>query len=270
MKKIIKLILWMISAAAILYVIALCFIYFKQEEFLFRPEVLTEDYIYQFEGEFEEVEIPVDTNISLNGLLFKAENPEGLIIFYHGNAGALDKWGGYASFYLQNNYNFFVYDYRGYGKSDGEIEKTGHLLNDALIIYDSISNIMNEKNPVIAGYSLGSGIAAYVASKKAANSLLLFAPYYSLRKTAIDAMPYFPGNILRYNIETANYLRNVECPVYVFHGLEDELIFPEQSEQLTDIPGTRVQRLTYENVSHNVFGHPRVNSDLENILDDIN
>ncbi|NMM47170.1 alpha/beta hydrolase [Marinigracilibium pacificum] len=269
MKKIIKLFMWILSAGAILYVFALGYIYFDQERFLFHPVKLNEDYIYQFDGEFEEVEIPVANDIYLNGLWFRAENSKGLVIFFHGNAGAIDKWGQYSTFYLQNGYDFFVYDYRGYGKSEGEIENTNHLLIDALVVYDSITDVTNVSNPIISGYSLGSGIASYVASERDVKALMLFAPYYSLRKTAIDAMPFFPGNIMRYNIETANYMREINCPVYIFHGLNDRLILPDQSLQLTEIPGTRVKRFTYNDVAHDVFGNSLVEKDVQSVLSNI-
>src|SRR5918993_5029201 len=104
-------------------------LYFNQEELIFFPTKLPANYTFSFSSNFEERYIST-TNGKLHGLLFKTgtDKPKGLIFYLHGNAGALDSWGEIADTYTNLNYDVFMLDYRGYGKSEGRIssEKQFH------------------------------------------------------------------------------------------------------------------------------------------------
>ncbi|WP_231373993.1 alpha/beta fold hydrolase [Aureivirga marina] len=104
-----------------IYLIICVLLYFFQEKIIFIPTKLSKNHSYQFINNFEEIFVEVRDEVSLNGLLFKVENPKGIIFYMHGNAGNLDSWGNVAEVYNTLNYDVFVYDYRGYGKSDGKI-----------------------------------------------------------------------------------------------------------------------------------------------------
>ena len=203
-----------------------------QESFLFLPDKLPVDYVYTFDHPFEERFIQVDKKTKLNGLLFKADSSKGVVFYLHGNSGALDKWGEIASVYLKNNYDFFVLDYRGYGKSEGQISSEKQLFSDIQIVYDSLKKEYPEDKIVVIGYSIGSGPATHLASTNKPRLLILQAPYYSMVDLAHQYVKILPSFIIRYKLRTDEYIKKVVCPVILFHGKQDEVIYYDSSLKL--------------------------------------
>ena len=76
-----------------LYIMIGTSLYLLQEKILFRPTVLAQDYVYTFDSNFEELFLKPNDDAVINALHFKAENPKGVILYFHGNAGDLSRWG---------------------------------------------------------------------------------------------------------------------------------------------------------------------------------
>ncbi|MXN90071.1 alpha/beta fold hydrolase [Flavobacterium sp. Sd200] len=209
-----------------LHLIALVFLYFKQEKFLFHPEVLAKDYKFEFPGNYEEVYIPVDKGVNLHGILFKAQNPKGLVFYLHGNGGSVGGRGVGNEIYTDLGYDLFILDYRGYGKSGGHIQNEDQLVNDVKKAYSYVLGYYHfkEDNTIIAGYSIGTGPATLLAQNKNCKALILQAPYYSLTALIDEKVPLVPEFIKRYRLETYKNLKSVKAPVYIFHGTDDKLI----------------------------------------------
>src|SRR4051812_47900948 len=161
MKKIITRI---IATIAILYLCICGLMYFFQEKLIFIPEKLAKDYHFRFNQKFEELNIKTDDHTSLNGLLFKADSSKGLIFYLHGNAGSLATWGNVAKTYTDLNYDVFILDYRGYGKSEGTITSQAQIYSDVQAVYDTLKSTYDEHKIIVLGYSIGTGPAAELAS----------------------------------------------------------------------------------------------------------
>ena len=102
-----------------LYIFLCIVLYSFQERLIFFPEKLDKNYQFEFGQKFEEQNIKTTDGKLINGLLFKTHNSKGLIFYLHGNAGSLSSWGEVAKTYTDLNYDIFIFDYRGYGKSEG-------------------------------------------------------------------------------------------------------------------------------------------------------
>ena len=121
-----------------LYLIVCGILYFFQERFIFFPQKLDKNYLFQFDEKFEERNIRTADGILLSGLLFKAPNSRGLIFYLHGNAGSLSSWGEVAATYTDLNYDVFLLDYRGYGKSEGVINSQEQFYEDIQTAYQEL------------------------------------------------------------------------------------------------------------------------------------
>lgn len=234
MKRYKRLLLYFLSILLGLYVIALILIYFFQEKLLFHPEIIAKDYLTgALPADVEEIKISVDKDINLKGLLCKAQNPKGLVFYLHGNGGSAYSWGlSTAEAFNSVGYDLFILDYRGYGKSDGYIESEDQINDDVQKAYNVMLKRYNAKNIIIAGYSIGTGPATYLAAHNKPKLLLLQAPYYSLSKLTDEKIPMLPDFVKRYKFETKNCIGKVKAPVYLFHGLDDTLIPYQHSEIL--------------------------------------
>ena len=79
---------------------------------------------------FQEINIPFEGG-AINGLKFSAAEPKGAILFFHGNFGDVSGWGAYGADFAALGYDFYIFDYPGYGKSDGKISSQQQLFASA-------------------------------------------------------------------------------------------------------------------------------------------
>jgi alpha-beta hydrolase superfamily lysophospholipase len=258
-----KIITIIIILAGFLFILA----FIMQEKLLFFPHKVSIHHQFVFENDFEEYFIKVDKKIALNGLLFKADSSKGLVFYLHGNAGALDSWGHIASLYLKNNYDFFIFDYRGFGKSQGRIKSEKQLFSDVQLVYNRLKQNYEEKGIVIIGYSIGSGIAAQLASTNEPKLLILKAPYYNMLDLARHYIRILPNFFLRYKFRTNEFIKEVKCPIIIFHGNKDEVIYYESSLKLKENfkKGDRLN--TLDGQAHNGINDNRIyQKELKKIL----
>ena len=203
-----------------------------QERLIFLDDELSELYQFDFPVPFEELNLEVADTARLNGIHFKTENAKGLIIYYHGNSGNLERWGNEVQYFVKLNYDVVVMDYRGYGKSQGK-RTMKILLEDAQLFYDYGKGHFEEENITLYGRSLGTGIVTHVASNNKPKQLILETPYYDFRSIVQRFYPIFPVGIsLKYNFKTNEYIQEVDCPIYIFHGTSDDVVPYESGKKL--------------------------------------
>jgi alpha-beta hydrolase superfamily lysophospholipase len=218
------LIIILLGLLLIVYFSVISYIYFNQAGMVFQNSRLSENFKFEYQQNFEELNIRSFDGVNLNGLLFKADTPKGLIFYLHGNAGTLGTWGSIADVYTSLGYDIFILDYRSFGKSGGEIESEEQLNKDISIVYKKICERYSEDKIIITGYSIGSGLATILASNNMPKALILQAPYYSFTELTSSKVPFFPDFMKRFNFETHNYVAKIKVPVYIFHGDQDQLI----------------------------------------------
>ncbi|HQK38508.1 MAG TPA: alpha/beta fold hydrolase, partial [Flavobacterium alvei] len=193
---------------------------------------LPNDYKFEFKRDFEELNISSFDNKKLNGLLFKTPNPKGLVFYLHGNAGSLDTWGSIAENYTDLGYDIFILDYRGFGKSEGEIESQDQVFKDLTFAYNKLITKYDRNKVVIIGYSIGTGLATYLASVEKPEKLILQAPYYNFIEFSSGRVPFVPDFLKKFKFETDKYIVKVKSPIYIFHGNKDQVISCENSIRL--------------------------------------
>ncbi|WP_339893908.1 alpha/beta hydrolase [uncultured Algibacter sp.] len=218
-----------------LYLMVGSLLYFFQEKMLFLPTVLAQDYEYQFSYPFEELFFNTEDEAVINAVYFKAENPKGVILYFHGNAGDLSRWGLVTEYFVEKQYDVLVIDYRTYGKSTGKLSEQA-LYHDAQYCYDYLKNRYSESDITIYGRSLGTGIATYIASKNRPKQLILETPYHSVLDVAQSRFPMFPvKQLLKYKLPSYQYIKQVNCPITIFHGTADAVVPFASAEKLYNL-----------------------------------
>lgn len=143
-----------------------------------------------------------------------------------------------------------VYHYRGYAPSTGTPSATT-LMADALAIHDSL------QRPVTAvGFSIGSGVAAHLASARKLDRVILVTPFDSLAQVAADSLPFLPVRwLFRHEMTAATDLAKATTPITLVLATQDEVIAPARSEALASaLPQAQVTRLA---AGHNeIYNHP--------------
>ncbi len=251
----------------IIYLIIVSYIYFNQEEMIFFPKKLSKEFKFQFEADFEELNISsFDGNI-LNGLLFKSKISKGVVFYLHGNAGSLDTWGNISKNYTDLGYDIFILDYRGFGKSEGNIDSENQFCNDITTAYKFIKSKYGENKIVIVGYSIGTGPATILASQYKPKSLVLQAPYFNFEELAGNKIPFIPDFLKKYKFETNRFITKVKTPVFIFHGNEDNVIPINNSVRLNQLLKSNNHFYKLNNEDHiGINENQYFLSELKNIL----
>lgn len=236
---------------AMIYIGILLFFYFFQHYFFFRPEVLPQNFQYKYPFPFEEVQYDMEDGGTINGIHFKIPNALGVVFFLKGNSKSVKGWGKFAKDYVGKGYDFFMVDYRGFGKSRGR-RNEAILYSDAQFLYKRLSESYGEENVVILGRSFGSGVAARIASWNHPKMLILDSPYYSFGFNLKRWAFWIPIDLLsRYKIPTNQFLRNVNCPIHIIHGDKDILISYKQGFKLWEENQDRAQLYSIKGGKHN-------------------
>ncbi len=242
-------------------------LFFFQEKLIFFPEKLDKDFKFGFPGKFEELTIQTGNNTALNAVLFKSDSTRGLIFYLHGNAGSINSWGEVARTYTNMNYDLFLLDYRGYGKSEGSITNQEELFSDLQTAYNEIRNRYDESKIIVLGYSIGTGPATKLASANNPKLLILQAPYYSLTDMMRRNYPVVPTFLLKYKFRTDNFIKDCKMPVVIFHGDRDEVIHYRSSLKLKELLKKTDTLITLKNQGHNgITDNPEYKVEIQKIL----
>lgn len=250
-----------------IYVLICLIFYFFQHFFFFRPELLPHEFTYKYPFDFEEKTFEMEDGGRINAIYFRVPNSRGVIYYLKGNSRSIKGWGKFAKDFVSNGYDFFMMDYRGFGKSRGK--RTEPILyNDAQTLYKWLSSQYNEEDIVVYGRSMGSGIAARIASWNRPKMLILDSPYYSFYHQVKRYGFILPLRwLLRYQIRTDQFFRKIESPVLLIHGTKDRLIPFEHSVRLQQIRPELAYLLPIEGGGHNDLpDYPEYHQYLYDIL----
>lgn len=233
------------------YLVLLGIYYFVQERLIFKPEKLDQDFVYKYDTPFKELFFDIEPGVRINGLHFTVKNPNGLILYFHGNTRSIKGWAKYARDFFRYNYDVVLVDYRGFGKSTGK-RTEALMLKDMQFVYDTLAVQYTEHHIIVYGRSLGSGFAAKIASDNKPRYLILDAPYFNFQKVMERFLPIIPIRyLLRFRLRTDKWIKHVNCHTYILHGTKDWLIPISNSEQLQAINPRKITLIRIEGGGHN-------------------
>jgi len=234
------------------YLIGMGIMYVFQKKVIFQPEKLPKKHCFQFNQPFEEFYLETKDKLKLNAIHFKNKDPKGVILYFHGNKGNLVRWGRIASFFAKKNYDVIVMDYRSYGKNDGDITED-NLYIDAQLFYDYAFKHYIEKDIIIYGRSLGTGIATKIASQNRPSRLILETPYYSLEDIISTWLPFFPVRyLIKYKFPSNENINKIHCPIIIFHGTADKVVpYASGLKLYHEISGTQKKMVSIHKGQHN-------------------
>ncbi len=246
-----KTLIW-IKYALFFYIIVGIGLYFLQDFFLFHPAKLHSGYTYNFDVPFEEktiVDLDEDT-ISLVKFFPTNSVRKGIVIYYHGNMQNINHYANFVKPFTNNGYEVWMQDYPSFGKTTGKLTED-KLYQQALYVANNVSKEISNDSIIIYGKSLGTGLAAYVASNTKAKSLFLETPYYSIPSMFACYAFIYPTNMLsKYKIPTYAYLQKVNYPITIFHGTKDGVIPYSNAKRLEQFLKPNDKFITIEGADH--------------------
>jgi fermentation-respiration switch protein FrsA (DUF1100 family) len=179
--------------------------------------------------------------LKLHGWFLRVPDAKFTVIVNHSNWGNVTRWLSWMRFFLQTGFSVFIYDYRGYGKSEGHPSFAG-ISNDAVSAYDYLIYEQGIKpTEIIAfGHSLGGGAVCELASRRKCAGVIVFGTFSSIRELAGVLMPFlkfllkvFPESLFfQPAFDNAKLLGEVTTPLLILHGDRDEMIPVSQAQKL--------------------------------------
>jgi len=167
-------------------------------------------------------------NTKLEGALYEAENPHATLLVFvgrsHDAVALINK--------LANSYphaRIISFNYRSYGKSGGTINEK-NMFKDGVKIAELVQK--NYGSFYILGFSIGSSVAAFVASKIEVNGLFLIGAFDSILSLAKKKYGLDLSFLLRYKFSTKDFVNNVDADTYLFASPDDEIIDIENTRKL--------------------------------------
>ncbi len=227
-------------------------LYFLQDKFIFHPVRLPADYNYQFDIPFRQIDLAITAEKNLSIVQFTVPDSvrKGIVLYFHGNRQNINRYAKYATNFTRNGYEVWMMDYPGYGKSTGKRSEQV-LYDDALLLYKMAISKVSLEHIILYGKSLGTGIAAQLASVRDCKRLILETPYYSMDALAKNYFFIYPVSPMsKYKLPTYRYFERIKAPITIFHGTKDQVIPYNEAKWLTQKkPGTEL--ITIEKGRHN-------------------
>lgn len=217
--------------------------YLLQPFFIFQPDDLPETHEFAFDTDylqhdtaFQESSLTVAPGVELNLIHFKTNRPKmGTILYFHGNADNLQRWGQYHTDFTSRGYDVWMYDYRGYGKSDGR-PGDAVFYADAKKVFDWVQSHHPDEDITLYGRSLGTSIASELATKVVCDSLILEAPFGNLDQLFKLKFPWlWQPFAQQYDFANDRHLAlQITAPVHIIHGTKDKVVPFESSIPLKE------------------------------------
>ena len=216
-----KLILWLVVFIVFFFLWARYVekhnIYFPMKEINTTPGLLGLPY--------EDVYFETADNRRLHGWFVPNENAKLTILFCHGNGGNISHRVEKLAVFHKLGFNTFIFDYRGYGKSEGAPSEIG-LYKDADAAYKYLVEKCHIPNNdiVLYGESLGGVVAIDIATRKNIRALITEEAFASIRDMAKIVYPFIPPFIVSNKFDALSKIKNVTCPKLIIHSTDDEIV----------------------------------------------
>jgi fermentation-respiration switch protein FrsA (DUF1100 family) len=190
--------------------------------------------------------------VKLQAWLFRATDPNApILIWFHGNAGNITNRADMAVELAKRGVSTFLFDYRGYGRSEGQASESKIYL-DSLAAYDYVAHSLAPKHIVLYGESLGGPYAAFVAKeRKGVRAVIIENSFSSLTDLANAIYAPLPlGWTAPFAMRTSTWLNEAGVPVLVLHGKRDTVIPYRVGRKLFDDLHVPKEMITSDGSGH--------------------
>ena len=225
--------LWLVSgwrivrAALVAYLVVLLLLMIFEEYFIFIPVPYDGGAAWRPSGiDYEDVYFQAADGTRLHGWYFPHPAPRAVVLFAHGNYGNITHRLQRAQILHNLGLSTFLFDYRGYGRSDGRPTEEG-ILQDTRAARTALAERAGvpEDEIVLMGRSLGGGVAVDLAARDGARGLVLESTFTSIPDVAAIHYPFLPvRRLMRTQLDSAAKIGRYAGPLLQSHGDVDRTI----------------------------------------------
>lgn len=203
---------------------------------------------------YEDVFFQTSDGVRLNGWFVPGSGRSATLLWFHGNTGNIaDRVDNIALLHDRLGISIFIFDYRGYGRSEGSVSEEGTYRDaEAALAYLRSQKDVNPAKIILFGRSLGAAIAVELAAKEPCAGLLLESPFTSVKEMADSAFPLFPvGFFFRTKYDALSKIKQVKVPVLILHGDRDEIVPFSMGRRIFEAANEPKTFFTIKGAGHN-------------------
>ena len=250
-----KIFFWVKTVLIIYCMFGIAF-YYLQNYILFHPKALEVDFQFQFKQPFIELNLKYNDATTFNLVQFIPNDDtiaKGVVLYFHGNKENINHYAEHSNDFTKNNYEVWMCDYPTFGKSTGKLTEQ-ILYEEAAQVYKLARIKFTPQQIIIYGKSMGTGIAAQLASKNNCKNLILETPYYSYASVIKRYLPIYPvETMVAFKIPTYQYSQQVRAPITIFHGTDDDVIVLSNAQKLKSVMKPNDQFIIIKGGQHNTL-----------------
>ena len=209
----------------VIYTSLLLLLFIFQRNLMYHPD--ENNYFGdKLEVDIEKIRIKTPDGIDLLGWLHKKDLKRfKTIVYFHGNAGTLENRIHKLNHFKDMDVNFLIIAWRGFSGNKGKPSEEG-LYIDANSTILWLKNLgLTEKDIILYGESLGTGVATEIAQSNGYAGLVLETPFTSMVEAAKNFYPYIPVSfLLKDKYDNQKKIKNINIPILVMHGEVDQIV----------------------------------------------
>ncbi len=221
-----KTIFWILLTVVVTYVVVVVLLFALQKRLVFHPHQSVSQDPGDMGLDYEETTFTTEDGVALHGWYIPKKQARGTVLFLHGNAGNIaDRMDTILQLH-RLELNLFIFDYRGYGRSEGSPSEKG-LYRDARAAYDYLigERRVETDRLIIMGRSLGGAVAAWLAAHVRCRLVILESTFTSAPEVAADIYPFLPARyMIRYVFPVKQWVDQIRVPLLIAHSKNDKLI----------------------------------------------
>lgn len=229
MKKILGTVILLLLLLSLLAGAGMLLLRHRERAALYHPSAAIAETPADHHLRYQTVRFRASDGIPLEGWWIPCRNARATVLFCHGNAGNRSGDARWVPFFARQRMNVLLWDYRGYGGSEGVPSEDG-LRRDAQAAFDAAAESAPGLPVILYGHSLGGAVAARLAQDRPAAGLILEGAFASVRDMAVRLYPDWPiGPFLSARYDTAACTAALPgLPKLVGHSPDDDVV-PFQS-----------------------------------------
>jgi len=211
------------------YALLTSLIYFRQDKLIFFPDFPSREISSTPKNiglPYQSITFTTEDNVQLHGWYIPHPQGKAVALFCHGNAGNISHRLQSIQTMHELGLSVFIFDYRGYGQSEGEISESG-TYQDAQAAWNYLTHTQHyqAEEIIVWGRSLGAAIAANLAAKQQPKAVILESSFTSVPDLATQLYPLLPVRwISHYQYNVMDSVKNIRRPILIVHSRDDEII----------------------------------------------
>ncbi|MFQ5635737.1 MAG: alpha/beta hydrolase [Gammaproteobacteria bacterium] len=233
MRSVVTFLIW----SGVAYGAFVIFVYAFQSRLLYLPNIagtLVDVTPTTIGARFDDLRIPTSDGLTLHAWFVAAADSDRVVLFCHGNAGNISHRLDSIRIFHQLGLDVLIFDYRGYGQSDGRPSEAGTYLDvEAAWSYLIDERGYDPDRIIVFGRSMGAAIAAHLAANMQPGALILESAFTSAPDLAARHYWYLPVRLLsRFSYATVDHVGAVRAPTLVVHSPGDEIVPVEHGRRI--------------------------------------